>query len=294
MKKIILAVILFYMLTPSGYATTFSEKAFRVKITGKGQPMLFIPGATCSGDEWDSAVAHYSKKYQCHVFTLAGYAGVEPLNQPPYLPVFASAISNYISDHKLKNVILVGHSIGGYLSLKLASLPKDILEKVIVVDAMPFYAGVLNPTAKSGFNEEQAKNMLLSYNNMNNEQLKNFQFGIAKTMCADSAKWDSIATWGARSDRKTMAYTMAEMMGDDIRQEIAAIKVPVLVLAAFQSMAQYPGFTREYVKTIFTQQYSQCKTCEISVSPSAKHFINYDAPEWLLSEIDTFIGKSQH
>jgi hypothetical protein len=45
----------------SGYSQSIADPAFQVKITGKGQPMLFIPGATCSGDEWQATVAHYAK-----------------------------------------------------------------------------------------------------------------------------------------------------------------------------------------------------------------------------------------
>ena len=47
----------------------------RVEVTGKGKPMVLIPGLTCGGDVWNDAVAHYSRSYQCHVVTLGGFAG---------------------------------------------------------------------------------------------------------------------------------------------------------------------------------------------------------------------------
>ncbi|HEY8893361.1 MAG TPA: alpha/beta hydrolase, partial [Niastella sp.] len=90
----------------------------------------------------------------------------------------------------------------------------------------------------------------------------------------------------------TMAYSIIEMMGNDLRDKIAAIKVPVLVLAAYKPVAQYPQFTRESVEATFKTQYDKCKTCVIHVSPSAKHFVMYDAPEWFLKEIDNFIKAS--
>ncbi len=290
MKQSILIILLFSVFTHSIKANGITPP-FEVRVSGKGQPILFIPGATCSGDEWQAAVAHYSKNYECHVFTLAGYAGAPAIADGPYLPTFKTALINYVGEHKLKNVIVVGHSIGGFLSLKLAIEMKDALQKIVVVDAMPFYAGALNPAAKAGFSEVQAKQFLDGYNKMNDAELKASQRNIARTLCADSSKWDAIAEWGGKSDRKTMAYSMAEMFGDDIREDIAKIKVPVLVLAAFKAMPEYPGFTKDYITSTFKEQYKQCTTCTISVSSSAKHFVMYDEPEWFLKEIDNFIQR---
>lgn len=263
--------------------------AFEVKVTGKGQPMLFIPGATCSGEEWTETVARYHNHYQCHVFTLAGYAGIAPIQPKDYLDTYKTEIIKYIRDKKLNKVILVGHSIGGFLSLCIASEMHDHLQRVIIVDAMPFFAAAFNPNAKDGFNEEMAKNMLAGYDKMDTEKLRSSQRDIAKYLCADSSRWAKIAEWGVQSDHRTMAYTMSEMLGKDMRQQIATIQVPVLVLAAFMPNTSSPLFTSEYVTDIFTKQYQQCKTCIIHVGTSAKHFIMYDAPQWYYQEIDTFI-----
>ena len=271
-------------------AVKAAAPAFNVTISGKGQPMLFIPGATCSGDEWKETVARYSSTHKCYVFTLAGYAGVPPLAQGLYLETYKNQLIAYINNNHLDHVILVGHSIGGFLSMWIASELKERLTKVIIVDALPFYAAAMNPSAKTGFNEDNAKQLLGYYDKLSDEQLKASQVKVAMGLCADSTKWDMIAGWGAKSDRKTMAYSMNEMMGNDLRQTIAAINVPVLVMAAFAPSPLYPQFSAEYVQQMYTQQYQQCKTCAVHVTPSAKHFIMYDAPSWYFNEIDTFIS----
>lgn len=292
MKKTLLlqtlVIIFFSIVRISAHAQNTNSPAFQVKVIGKGQPMLFVPGATCSGDEWRETVAHYAKNYQCHVFTFAGYAGVAPLTEGPYLETFKSSLIAYIKNENLNHVILVGHSIGGFLSLWIASELHERLEKLIIVDALPFFAGVMNPNAKSGFNKEQAQSMLADYNKLNDQQLKAYQLKITRTLCADSTKWDMIAEWGATSDRKTMAYSMSEMMGIDLREEITSIKVPVLVLAAYMPLEQYPQFTKEYVDATFKKQYDKCKKCVIHVSSNAKHFLMYDSPQWFLEEMDNF------
>ena len=37
--------------------------------------MILIPGLTCGGDVWKSTVEHFKDRYECHVLTLAGFAG---------------------------------------------------------------------------------------------------------------------------------------------------------------------------------------------------------------------------
>jgi len=264
-------------------------KPFSVNVTGKGDPMLFIPGLTCSAAVWDETIARYSQNHQCHVFTLAGYAGQDAIKEGPYLDAYKNAIIKYIQDKKLERIILVGHSIGGFVAMRIATDLQQHLKKVIIVDALPFYAGTLNPNAKNGFDDEEARKTFSTFEKMDGAAFKANQLNTAKFLCADSTKWDRIANWGATSDRKTMAYSMYEMLGNDLRENIKAIQVPVLVMAAYAPIDKYPTFTKEYVLSTYKNQYQQCKTCVVKATPSSKHFIMYDAPQWFFSEIDAFI-----
>jgi len=288
--KTIVFIAAYVFFASAVLAKDYKYDAFTVKITGKGQPILLIPGATCSGDEWNETVARYKDNYQCHIFTLAGYAGTAPLPNGPYLLTIKKEMEQYIIDQKLDNVILIGHSIGGFLSLCIASEMKAHLQKVLVVDALPFYAATFNPNAADTFNEKQAQNMFEMYARMDDKALKENQMKTAKFLCRDSTKWDMIATWGANSDRKTLAYTLAEMMGNDMRKKVGDVQVPVLILGAFCTVPEYTGFTYESVLKTYTEQYSACAKCTVHVANDrTKHFIMYDNPDWYFAEVDNFL-----
>src|SRR6185295_6334893 len=71
-----------------GFAFTSASRgasAFRVQVFGNGAPMILIPGMSSSGDVWKSTVIHYQDHYQCHVLTLAGFAGVPPVQDDAFL-----------------------------------------------------------------------------------------------------------------------------------------------------------------------------------------------------------------
>jgi hypothetical protein len=93
---------LLFALTPTG--GLLAQSPFQVKVTGHGRPMIRIPGYSCPGEVWDQIVAHYQDRYQTHVLTLAGFAGV-PRVPGPFLenareakhirPQYGSCIVSY-------------------------------------------------------------------------------------------------------------------------------------------------------------------------------------------------------
>ncbi len=101
-------------------ATGKPPTAFTVKVTGTGRPIIFIPGLSCGGDVWDAAVAHFKDHYQCHVLTLAGFAGQPPIHGP-FLGNVITDLQKYIRDQKLDHPIIIGHSLGALLAYSLAA-----------------------------------------------------------------------------------------------------------------------------------------------------------------------------
>ncbi|UOQ74823.1 alpha/beta fold hydrolase [Hymenobacter cellulosilyticus] len=83
--------------TQAAPAPSFADNAaahpsFTVKVVGKGQPMLLIPGLTCPGVVWDATVAHYQKQYQCHIVSLAGFGASRlPLIPPTFCRACATS-----------------------------------------------------------------------------------------------------------------------------------------------------------------------------------------------------------
>src|SRR5947207_3398930 len=93
-----------------------AEDPFRVKVTGHGRPMILIPGLSSSGETWDTTVARYKDRFECHVLTVAGFAGV-PRVQAPMLERVRDGIAAYARRNKMEHPVIVGHSLGGFLAL---------------------------------------------------------------------------------------------------------------------------------------------------------------------------------
>ena len=119
--------------------------AFKVQVTGQGAPVIFIPGFTCPGSVWDATVDAIKTDHECHVITIAGFAGVPASGVDPILAGVRDQLIDYIKDKQLNHPIIVGHSIGGVLALWLAEKEPTLVSKLVVVDTLPFIGIYFKP-----------------------------------------------------------------------------------------------------------------------------------------------------
>jgi len=281
MKKIILAAICcIAILTTNAQQTT----AFQVTVTGHGHPLILIPGFSCSSDVWNETVDHLKSKYQCHVLTIAGYAGTKPIDSP-VLKTVRDQLIEYVKQRKLDKPIIIGHSLGSFMALWVASTAPELFGKLICVDGMPFYAALNNPDANAdSLRNDPAYNSAAVVENFEKQDNPGFIDRAAKALAwqvADTARARQIATWQYHSNKRTLGLTFIELATTDLRKAISKIQSPVLVLGSIY-------YTKEKSYELIGQQFKLLQAAVIHVADS-KHFIMYDQPEWFYNEIDSFL-----
>src|SRR5262249_12529987 len=114
--------------------------AFTVEVTGKGRPVILIPGLGCPASVWKTTAEHLAPSYEVHVLSLAGFAG-----QPAIDRAIPGAVKDdlikYIQEHKLEKPVIIGHSMGGFVAFWLAEAAPALVGPVISVDSGPSYGG---------------------------------------------------------------------------------------------------------------------------------------------------------
>lgn len=267
-----------------------AQQPFQVKVTGHGQPMILIPGLSSSGETWDTTVDHYKDRFECHVLTVAGFAGV-PRVPAPMLDRVRDGLAVYIREHRLAKPVIVGHSLGGFLALALASKYPDLPGKLVIVDSYPFLAAIMDPTATP----EKARQMGAQMHQYMDPQTqadyeRYVKSGMGtRAMVAKDSDFDRIVAWGLATDRTAVADAMGELVSADLRQDIAAIKGPTLVMGSWIGYKQY-GATHETTLTNLRAQYAKLSGVEIQVSDTAHHFIMWDDPAWMFDAMDRFLA----
>lgn len=264
-----------------------------VRVEGKGQPIVMIPGLTCSGDVWDSTVEAMGKGYEYHIITLPGFAGNAPIpnHEDKYLEKMRDEVIAYIDKQKLEKPIVIGHSLGGFLALNIAIKKPELTSKLVIVDALPFMTAIQMPTmtaeSAKGF-AGSMKHQIVNAASQPIENRKAYQRTMLRSMIIDSTQIELATQWSIDSDQETVGQAMYEMYTTDIRPELGKINVPVLVLGAYIAYKDY-GATRASVMKSYTEQYANLNGATIDLTDKGNHFIMWDDPEFFLNWLEKFL-----
>jgi N-formylmaleamate deformylase len=269
-------------------ATNKSPAPFSVKVTGTGRPMILIPGLSCGGDVWDGTVAHFKDHYQCHVLTLAGFAG-QPAISAPFLESVRAGIAKYISDQKLDHPIIIGHSLGGFMAFWVGSTIPRQVGPIIAVDGLPFLPSLFNPDATPESVKPFAEQFRSSLSAQTADEFAASNRKSLVAMITDPKNVDFVDATGKKSDPKAVGEAFYELMTTDLRPQVKAIQTPVLLIGA---TAAIPEDQRAAIQTIYREQVSTIPNHQVVFAPKAKHFIQLDEPQFFYAHVEAFLKAS--
>lgn len=287
---IIIGVLVALNVSNKSHAESF--EGLDVKVEGKGATVIFIPGLNSAASVFSETCAALKAKHQCHLLQLPGFAGntARTASDKDFLLDMRDRIEHYAQTKKLKKVTLIGHSLGGTLSLMIAQHSPDLVSKVVIVDALPFYSAIQNPAATSESMKPQAEQMRTMMLNQPREDYLKFGAQNLMGMSNNPERIPLLTEWLKTSDSATTANAMYSMMLTDLRKPIANIKAPTLVLGAWAAYKNY-GATQESTKAIFTAQYAELKQADIRMSETGYHFLMWDDATWVNQQISEFLLK---
>ncbi|MFN4886517.1 MAG: alpha/beta fold hydrolase [Bacteroidota bacterium] len=101
---------------------------------GEGQPLLIFHGLFGSGDNWTTHAKNWSNAgYSVYCIDQRNHGHSEH-NQVMTYEAMAEDAIEFIAEHQLRDILLLGHSMGGKTVLHLAEQIPFLISKMIVVD----------------------------------------------------------------------------------------------------------------------------------------------------------------
>ncbi len=106
------------------------------KYGDKGQDLIVIHGLFGMSDNWSTLGRKFSKHFKVHLIDLRNH-GRSPHSTEFNYEVMCEDLIEYIEDYNLKKPLVIGHSLGGKVAMKLAFTHAEILEKLLIADISP-------------------------------------------------------------------------------------------------------------------------------------------------------------
>jgi pimeloyl-ACP methyl ester carboxylesterase len=261
----------------------FAPTRFTVTDAGTaGKPdVVLIPGLASSKAVWDGEAKLLAPNYRLHIVQVDGFAGAPAggnagaTSATPMLPAIVEELHAYIHAAGMKPVV-VGHSLGGLLTLMLADrYPADV-RKLVIVDSLPFYGLVFNPAATVANVKPQADAIAQQMLAIPDDQFAAVQPMMVGSMVKNVDAQKLVAASSIASDRKVFVEAMYEDLQTDLRGDMAKIQTPTLLLYPYDATFQKDEAAYD---AVYKSSYAAMPHVTLRRIDGSRHFIMYDQPE---------------
>jgi pimeloyl-ACP methyl ester carboxylesterase len=107
------------------------------QILGSGQPFVILHGFLGMGDNWKTLGNRWAENgYEVHLVDQRNHGRSFHSDEFSY-KVMTEDLKTYCEEHNLKDIILLGHSMGGKVAMQFAVTYPEMVSKLIVADIGP-------------------------------------------------------------------------------------------------------------------------------------------------------------
>ena len=257
-----------------------------------GPLVVLIPGMSTPGAVWDDTVATLHKDHRLLVVEVRGFEGARgTANEKP--GAIAGIVADLAADldrRKLAADAIVGHSLGGLLAMQFGLDHPGKVQRLLIVDALPFFGTVFRADAT-------VENIAVQANGMRDMMIAGAEMmraaGMRGTTDGAGAQGMSvneptrvrIANWSLDAEPLAVAQLLHEDTLTDLRQAIAGLTMPVTVV----HMAN--GDHAAAAKERYATDYAALKGAKLVPVDGSGHFVQLDKPDVFRAELAALLKR---
>jgi pimeloyl-ACP methyl ester carboxylesterase len=192
--------------------------------------LVFVHGLGANLKAWQKNVDSLSRDYRCIALDLPGYGKSSQGDYPYGMAFFANQLRAFLEVLDLKNVVLVGHSMGGQIALTAALQDTARLKKSVLI--APAGIETFTEAEKAWFQAVYTPEVV---KNTSPEQIRrNFVINFfqwpedAEFMYQDRLFLRETAEWDAWC--RMVPQCVAAMLNEPVFDRLGQINLPTLIL----------------------------------------------------------------
>lgn len=228
----LISICLLFFLCGASVTSQTSLLPLQVEVRGEGKTELVLIGCGgCDWRSWEPFMERNRKRYKMHAVTLPGRGGMPSLPVPkdatgtPLLDKYGALIASYIQDRRLKNVTIIGHSVGATVTLKTALNHPGIAEKIFLVDWGAIHPVVLGLSEKERLARAQQQRARVFA--MTDQEFHARWPQMVSEEFSDPARAAVYLDMFRKMDRINSAQGSYEMNFHDLRDRLREITIPI-------------------------------------------------------------------
>lgn len=203
--------------------------------------------------------------FNCFALDLPGFGKSEAPTDFFTIQDYADVVLEFINKLKLTNVVLIGHSFGGRIAIKIAAENFLFIKSIVLVDSAGIKVTSLGSKIKLFFAKLVKPLFKLKF-------LKNAKKGIYKIIGSE----DYLAT-------PALQKTFVHIINEDLTQLLPLIEVPALLL--WGEKDKNPNSSLEHALVMK----NLIKDSKLMLIPNAAHFSFLDNPHSFIAKLKDFL-----
>jgi len=197
----------------------------RYEAAGNGEPaIVFVHGWSCDRTYWSGQAAYFARSRRIVAIDLAGH-GESGLGRQRYsVEAFGADVKAVVDALGLKRVVLVGHSMGGPVTLEAARLMPERVVALVPIDTLGRVGEKTSAEEKRAFLDP----MRADFGAATRKFVRDFMF----TPKSDPALAERIAQDMAAAPKEVALSALDNLIDYDEAAALAAVRVPLRLINA--------------------------------------------------------------
>lgn len=242
------------------------QQAVHYEVFGKGRPVLFLHGWLGSWRYWLPSMEVASANFRTYAFDLIGFGDTQQRHIEPSIAAYGNQVIRFLDALGIEKITLVGHSMGGMVSLKTAIEHPERVQRVVTVGA-PIVGSSLALFLKLTAFQPIARGM----NTFPRLTQRLFRYFLDEANEQDMLE---ILEDSVKSTANSVRTSVRSMMRTDLRPDLPRLRVPALVIHGTRDDIVMPSQINVIRRAMPTSPYLR----QLSVEGS-RHFPWTDHPE---------------
>ncbi len=251
-----------------------SSDGVPIVYTDQGQgdiALVFVHCWCCNKGFWDAQVPYFAKKYRVITLDLAGHGESGQERNEYTIQAYGQDVAVVINELKLNKVILVGHSMGGPVSVAAALLIPGKVIGLIAVDTLPDLEMKITDEQAAGYMAPLEKNFA--------EGTRHFLSAFMFTPKSNPELKEKIISSMSSSPSKVGLESMKSMFKQNLAKMVEDAKIHIRCIDAEMNPANLEAGKRHAL------------SYEVKTMKDVGHFLHMENPEEFNKLMDEAINS---
>ena len=256
---------------------TTDQGIVHYEVYGRGRPVILLHGWLGSWGLWQETMAYLGKYYRTYALDFWGFGESGKKRETYAIQDFVSLVDQFMEQLGIVSAPLVGHSMGGTVSLSVAIQYPERVQKVVVIGSPITGSSLALPLKWAGYRP-------IAFMLFNMMGLFRFAMRVASPfICRDPRFANMMDRDLSRTTVESFLRSIASLRRTDLRPMLDNIKVPVMGMYGDKDNIVNPTQWKPLSEGV--AQY------RIERFPKEGHFIMLEAHDSFSQKLKSFLDQ---